>query len=63
MAAWKRSAIDRVSVPDDISDSESDFNFDSNSDIDFSDCSSYSYELDHDSINLQNVRQWCKIDL
>ncbi|GFV30639.1 hypothetical protein TNCV_2865781 [Trichonephila clavipes] len=42
---------------------ESDFSFDSDSDINFSDCSSSSDESDHDSINLQSVRQWCKIDI
>ncbi|GFW54094.1 piggyBac transposable element-derived protein 4 [Trichonephila clavipes] len=61
MAARKRSAIDSVYIPDDLSDSESDFSFDS--DINFSDCSSSSEESDHDSINLQRVRQWCKIDM
>ncbi|GFU64632.1 piggyBac transposable element-derived protein 4 [Trichonephila clavipes] len=45
------------------SDSESDFSFESDSDINFSDCSFSSDESDHDSINLQSVRQWCKIDL
>ncbi|GFS69276.1 HTH La-type RNA-binding domain-containing protein [Trichonephila clavipes] len=40
-----------------------DFSFDSDSDINFSDCSSSSDESDHDSINLQSVRQWCKIDM
>ncbi|GFV30649.1 piggyBac transposable element-derived protein 4 [Trichonephila clavipes] len=59
----KRSAIDSVYIPDDLSDSESDFSFDSDSDINFSDCSSSSDESDHDSINLQSVRQWCKIDI
>ncbi|GFW14939.1 piggyBac transposable element-derived protein 4 [Trichonephila clavipes] len=63
MAARKRSAIDSVYIPDDLSDSESDFSFDSDSDINFSDCSSCSYESDHGSINLQSVRQWCKIDI
>ncbi|GFX67677.1 piggyBac transposable element-derived protein 4 [Trichonephila clavipes] len=61
MAARKRSAIDSVYIPDDLSDSESNFSFDS--DIIFSDCSSSSDESDHDSINLQSVRQWCKIDM
>lgn len=61
MAARKRSAIDRVYIPD--SDSESDFSLDSDSDIDFSDCFSYSDKSDHDSMNLQSVRQWCKIDM
>ncbi|GFW26533.1 piggyBac transposable element-derived protein 4 [Trichonephila clavipes] len=61
MAARKRSAIDSVYIPDDLSDSESYFSFDS--DINFSDCSSSSDESDHDSINLQSVRQWCKIDM
>ncbi|GFU16325.1 piggyBac transposable element-derived protein 4 [Trichonephila clavipes] len=63
MAARKRSAIDSVYIPDDLSDSESDFSFESDSDINFSDCSSSSDESDHDSINLQSVRQWCKIDM
>lgn len=62
MTARKRSAIDRVCILDDLSDSKSDFSFDRDSDIDFSDCSSYRDESDHDSINLQRVRQWCKID-
>ena len=48
-------------IPD--SDSENDFCLGSDSDIDFLDCSSYSDESDHDSINLQSVRQWCKIDM
>ncbi|GFW03840.1 hypothetical protein TNCV_2049561 [Trichonephila clavipes] len=61
MAARKRSAIENVYIPDDLSDSESNFSFDSDSDINFSDCSSSSDESDHDSINLQSVRQWCKI--
>ncbi|GFX25968.1 piggyBac transposable element-derived protein 4 [Trichonephila clavipes] len=61
MVARKRSAIDSAYIPDDLSDSESDFSFDS--DINFSDCSSSSDESDHDSINLQSVRQWCKIDM
>ncbi|GFX83122.1 piggyBac transposable element-derived protein 4 [Trichonephila clavipes] len=63
MAARKRSAIDSVYIPDDLSDSESDFSFDSDSDIHFSDCSSSSDESNHDSINLQIVRQWCKIGM
>ncbi|GFT65351.1 hypothetical protein TNCV_1559891 [Trichonephila clavipes] len=63
MAARKRSAIDRVYIPDDLSDSESDFSFDSDSDINFSDCFSSTDESDHYSINLQSVRQWCKIDM
>ncbi|GFW64987.1 hypothetical protein TNCV_392531 [Trichonephila clavipes] len=63
MAARKRSAIDSVYIPDDLSDSESDFSFDSDSDVNFSECSSSSDESDHDSINLQSVRQWCKIDM
>ncbi|GFX52310.1 piggyBac transposable element-derived protein 4 [Trichonephila clavipes] len=63
MAARKRSAIDSVYIPDDLSDSESYFSFDSDSDINFSNCSSSSDESDHDSINLQSVRQWCKIDM
>ncbi|GFY21969.1 hypothetical protein TNCV_3296131 [Trichonephila clavipes] len=62
MAARKRSATDSVYIPDDLSDSESYFSFDSDSDINFSECSSSSNESDHDSINLQSVRQWCKID-
>ncbi|GFX89858.1 piggyBac transposable element-derived protein 4 [Trichonephila clavipes] len=53
MAARKRSAIDSVYIPDDLSDSESDFSFENDSDINFSDCSSSSDESDHDSINLQ----------
>ncbi|GFV99960.1 nucleolar pre-ribosomal-associated protein 1 [Trichonephila clavipes] len=57
MTARKRSAIDSVYIPDDLSDSESDFSFDSDSDINFSECSSSSDESDHDSINLQSVRQ------
>ncbi|GFV57943.1 piggyBac transposable element-derived protein 4 [Trichonephila clavipes] len=61
MAARKHSAIDSVYIPDDLSYSESDFSFDSDSDINFSDCSSSSDESDYDSINLQSVRQWCKI--
>ncbi|GFU52638.1 hypothetical protein TNCV_1688331 [Trichonephila clavipes] len=63
MAAIKRSVIESVYIPDDLSDSESNFSFDSDSDINFSDCSSSSDESDHDSINLQSVRQWCKIDM
>lgn len=63
MAARKRPLIDKMYIPDDLSDSESDFSLDSDSDIDFSDCSSYSDESDHDSMNLQSVRQWCKIDM
>ncbi|GFV72289.1 piggyBac transposable element-derived protein 4 [Trichonephila clavipes] len=63
MADRKSSAIDNVYIPTDLSDSESDFSFDSDSDINFSDCSSSSDESDHDSINLQSVRQWCKIDM
>ncbi|GFX01486.1 piggyBac transposable element-derived protein 4 [Trichonephila clavipes] len=63
MAAGKRSAIDSVYIPDGLSDSESDFSFENDSDINFSDCSSYSDESDHDSINLRSVRQWCKIDM
>ncbi|GFU52113.1 piggyBac transposable element-derived protein 4 [Trichonephila clavipes] len=63
MAARKRSAVYSVYIPDDLSDSESDFSFDSDSDIKFSDSSSSSDESDHDSINLQSVRQWCKIDM
>ncbi|GFW23326.1 piggyBac transposable element-derived protein 4 [Trichonephila clavipes] len=63
MAARKRSAIDSVYIPDDLWDSESDFSFDSDSDINVSDCSSSSDESDHDSINLQSVGQWCKIDM
>ncbi|GFU16364.1 piggyBac transposable element-derived protein 4 [Trichonephila clavipes] len=63
MTARKRSAIDSVYIPDDLSDSESDFSFESDSDINFSDCSSSSDESDHDSINLQSVRQWSKIDM
>ncbi|GFT52922.1 hypothetical protein TNCV_1460281 [Trichonephila clavipes] len=61
MAARKPSAIDSVYIPDDLSDSESNFSFDS--DINFLDCSSSSSEIDHDSINLQSVRQRCKIDM
>ncbi|GFW80642.1 hypothetical protein TNCV_3234941 [Trichonephila clavipes] len=63
MAARKRSAIDSVYIPDDLSDSKRDFSCESDSDINFSDCSSSSDESDHDSINLQSVRQWCKIDM
>ncbi|GFT74210.1 piggyBac transposable element-derived protein 4 [Trichonephila clavipes] len=63
MAAGKRSVIDSVYIPDDCSYSESDFSFDSDSDINVLDCSSSSDESDHDSINLQSVRQWCKIDM
>ncbi|GFX71550.1 hypothetical protein TNCV_2695381 [Trichonephila clavipes] len=63
MAARKRPAIDSVYIPDDLSDSESDFSFVSDSDINFSDCFCSSDESDHDSINLQSVRQWCKIDM
>ncbi|GFW87232.1 hypothetical protein TNCV_5125841 [Trichonephila clavipes] len=63
MAARKRSAIDSVYIPDDLSDSESDFSFESDRDINFSDSSSSSDESDHASINLQSVRQWCKIDM
>ncbi|GFT79811.1 hypothetical protein TNCV_4597411 [Trichonephila clavipes] len=63
MAARKRSAIDSLYILDDLSDSESDFSFDSDSDINVSDCSSSSDESDHDLINLQSVRQWCKIDM
>ncbi|GFW80913.1 hypothetical protein TNCV_3779932 [Trichonephila clavipes] len=63
MAARKRSAIDSMYILDHLSDSESHFSFDSDSDINFSDCSSSSDESDHDSINLQSVRQWCKIDM
>ena len=59
MAARECLAIYREYIPD--SDSKSDFSLDS--DIDVSDCSSYSDESDHYSINLQNVRQWCKIDM
>ena len=50
-----------MNIPD--SDSENDFSLDSDSNIDFLDCSSYSDESDHDSINLQSVKQWCKIDM
>ncbi|GFX57313.1 piggyBac transposable element-derived protein 4 [Trichonephila clavipes] len=63
MAARKRSAIDSVYISYNLSDSESNFSFDNDSDINFSDCSSSSDESDHDSINLQSVRQWCKIDM
>ncbi|GFW70628.1 piggyBac transposable element-derived protein 4 [Trichonephila clavipes] len=61
MAARKRSAIDSVYIPNDLSDSDRYFSFDS--DINFWDCSSSSDVSDHDSINLQSVRQWCKIDM
>ncbi|GFX54189.1 piggyBac transposable element-derived protein 4 [Trichonephila clavipes] len=63
MAARKRSAIESVYIPNDLSDSESDFSFENDSDINFSDCSSSSDESDHDSINLRSVRQWYKIDM
>ncbi|GFU43072.1 ERI1 exoribonuclease 3 [Trichonephila clavipes] len=63
MAARKRLEFDSVYIPDDLSDSESDFSFESDSDLNFSNCSSSSDESDHDSINLQSVRQWCKIDM
>ncbi|GFU37452.1 hypothetical protein TNCV_4273971 [Trichonephila clavipes] len=61
MAARKRSAIDSMYIHDDLLNSESDFSCDS--DINFSDCSPSSNESDQDSINLQSVRQWCKIDM
>ncbi|GFS69306.1 piggyBac transposable element-derived protein 4 [Trichonephila clavipes] len=54
MAPRKHSAIDSVYIPDDLSDSESDFSFYSDSDINFSDCSSSS---------LQSGMQWWKIDM
>ncbi|GFT50513.1 piggyBac transposable element-derived protein 4 [Trichonephila clavipes] len=67
--SWK-FCVDRVMAEmiiergyDDLSDSESDFSFESDSDINFLDCSSSSDGSDHDSINLQSVRQWCKIDM
>ena len=60
-AARKRSAIDRVYISDDLSDSERNFSCDNYTD--FSDCSSDSDESGHDSINLQSIKLWCKTDM